>query len=68
MDTEKDVADTMAVLHGVLRDQGLLVVGYNKPISFHYWTGGLLPLFENATLGSLPHEVSFSTAQGTHPL
>ena len=46
------------MLHGALRDRGLLVVGYNKPVGFHYWTGGLLPLFENATLGPLPHEVS----------
>ena len=48
----------MSVLHGVLRNKGLLIVGYNKPISFHYWDTGLLPLFENATLGSLPHEVN----------
>ena len=47
----------MSVLHKVLRDAGLLVVGYNRPTGFHYWSEGLLPLFEEATLGPLPHEV-----------
>ena len=58
VDSEKDVADTMSALYDVLRDQGLLVVGFNKPTGFHYWSQGLMPLFEEATLGDVPHEVS----------
>ena len=64
VDTDQDVADTLSVLHGALRDRGLLVVGYNKPTNFRYWTGGLLPLFDNATLGLLPHEVCLLRCAG----
>ena len=41
--------------------RGKLVLGFNKQADgaflFPYWHQGLLPLFTDATLGSLPHQV-----------
>ena len=34
-----------------------MIVGYNAPLKFAYWSEGLSPLFTETTLGSLPHQV-----------
>lgn len=52
----------MLALHDVLRDHGLLLVGYNKPIGFSYWTSGLGPLFDDVALGQLAHQVCKATS------
>ena len=40
----------------VLTCRGILIVGYNAPATFAYWSEGLSPLFKETTLGALPHQ------------
>ena len=57
MNSAHAVGNTFLALHAVLRDHGLLLVGYDQPIGFSYWTGGLEPLFNDIAFGQLAHQV-----------
>ena len=55
----------------MLTCRGILIVGYNAPATFAYWSEGLSPLFKETTLRDLPHQakpvcVACLGSQGQH--